>query len=136
MNKELQQKLYDRFPAIYRQHSLPMTQTCMCWGCEVDDGWFDLLWMLSLALEDEAKASGTVIEAVQVKEKFGGLRFYHNGSTTRTHNLIGMAERLSEMTCEVCGKYGRVTNREGSYWLKCVCKEHAAELKYVWKEKE
>jgi hypothetical protein len=134
VNKELQQKLYDRFPALYRQKDLPMQQTCMCWGCEVDDGWFDLLWMLSLALEDEAKTTGTVIEAVQVKEKFGGLRFYHNGTTERAHNLISAAERLSECTCEVCGKYGRVTNR-GS-WLKCVCKDHAAELKYEWKERE
>lgn len=136
MNKELQQKLYDRFPALYRQKDLPMSQTCMCWGIEPDDGWFDLIWMLSLALEDEAKTTGTVIEAVQVKEKFGGLRFYVGTCTERGHNLISAAERLSDITCEVCGKYGRVTNREGSYWMKCVCKEHAAELKYVWKEKE
>lgn len=136
MTKELQQKLYDRFPVLYRQKDLPMTQTCMCWGIEVDDGWFDLIWMLSLALEDETKTTGAVIEAVQVKEKFGGLRFYVGACTERGHNLINAAERLSEITCEVCGKYGRVTNRDGGYWLKCVCKEHAAELKYAWKEKD
>ena len=136
MNKELQQKLYDRFPALYRQKDLPMTQTCMCWGIEPDDGWFDLIWMLSLALEDETKTTGTVIEAMQVKEKFGGLRFYLSGATERAYNLVSAAERLSEITCEVCGKYGRVTNRTGGHWYKCVCKEHAAELKYDWKEKE
>lgn len=136
MNPELTKRLYDRFPELYRQHELPMSQTCMCWGFDVDDGWFDLVWMLSLALEDESKQSGAKIEAVQVKEKFGGLRFYVGQCTNRGHNLITAAERLADTTCEVCGKYGRITNREGSYWMKCVCKEHAAELKYVWKEKE
>ena len=136
MNKELQQKLYERFPALYRQHSLDMRQTCMCWGFEHGDGWFDLIWMLSLALEDEAKASGTVIEAVQVKEKFGGLRFYHNGTTKRTHDLVALAERMADLTCEECGKFGRTTHREVGGWMKTVCEEHAKELGYVWKGRD
>ena len=135
MNSELSTKLYERFPDLYRQHSLSMRETAMCWGFDHDDGWFDLIWMLSLALEDEAKTTGTVIEAVQVKEKFGGLRFYHSGSTERTHNLVSTVERLSEMTCEVCGKRGQTCTRGGT-WLKTVCKAHAEELKYDWKEKE
>ena len=133
MNKELQQKLYDRFPELYRQHSLDMRQTAMCWGFDVDDGWFDIIWTLSLALEDETKTSGTVIEAVQVKEKFGGLRFYVGGCTERGHKLIEAAERTADHTCEVCGKSGKVTNRGG--WLKTVCKEHAAELGYEWRDR-
>ncbi len=135
MDKELQQRLYDRFPALYRQKDLPMSQTCMCWGMECDDGWFDLIWMLSLALEDEAKTSGATIEAMQVKEKFGGLRFYTGPCTERGYTLIGLAEGMSVRTCEVCGKHGRTCVRGGS-WLKTVCKAHAEELKYDWKEKE
>lgn len=132
MNKELQNKLYERFPDLYRQHTLPMSQTCMCWGFDHDDGWFDLIWMLSLALEDECKQSGKQVEAVQVKEKFGGLRFYVNTGTDRVNRLIGLAEILSERTCEACGKPGRTTNR--GHWLKTVCKGHAQELGYEWKE--
>jgi hypothetical protein len=134
VNKELQQKLYDRFPALYRQHSLPMQETCMCWGFDCDDGWFDLVWMLSLALEDETKQSGVVIEAVQVKEKFAGLRFYMGGTTERAYALVRLAETMSVHTCEVCGKWGRMSRK--GYWLKTVCKEHAAEGKYEWEEKE
>jgi hypothetical protein len=136
VNKELQDKLYARFPELYRQKDLPMSQTCMCWGIECDEGWFDLLWMLSLALEDESKQTGAKIEAMQVKEKFGGLRFYTGPCTDRGYTLINMAETLSVRTCEVCGKHGQTCNRTGGYWLKTVCKEHAAELKYDWKEKD
>ena len=134
MNKELQQKLYDRFPDLYRQKDLPMSQTCMCWGFDVDDGWFEIVWMLSLALEDESKQTGSKIEAVQVKEKFAGLRFYTDGSTKRAYDLISLAEGMSYHICEVCGKNGRTCSR-GS-WLKTVCKDHATELKYTWPEKK
>ena len=134
MNSELAKKLYERFPELYRQKDLPMSQTCMCWGFDVDDGWFDILWMLSLALEDESKQTGAKIEAVQVKEKFGGLRFYPGPCTDRGYDLISMAETLSVRRCEVCGKHGKTCSR--GYWLKTVCKEHAALLKYRWKEEE
>jgi hypothetical protein len=136
MNKELQDKLYARFPELYRQHTLSMQETCMCWGFDVDDGWFDILWMLSLALEDESKQTGAKIEAVQVKEKFGGLRFYTGPCTERGYKLINIAEIACDRTCEVCGKYGRTTHRGEGGWMKTVCKEHAAELGYTWKEDE
>jgi hypothetical protein len=43
MKQELQQKLYDKYPKIFRQKDLPMTQTCMCWGIDTNDGWYSLL---------------------------------------------------------------------------------------------
>jgi hypothetical protein len=135
MNAELTKRLYERFPDLYRQHDLPMSQTCMCWGFDVEDGWFDLVWMLSLALEDESKQSGVKIEAVQVKEKFGGLRFYTDRSTERTDALIGLAETMSAHTCETCGKHGRTCVKGGS-WLKTICKDHAKEFGYDWKEQK
>ena len=39
MTKELQDKLYADFPGIFRETSLGMRETCMCWGCECGDGW-------------------------------------------------------------------------------------------------
>ena len=30
-----------------------MTQTCMCWGFDHGDGWFEIIWQLSLAIEEE-----------------------------------------------------------------------------------
>jgi hypothetical protein len=53
MNQELTQRLVKRFPILYQNYSSPMTQTCMCWGFEHGDGWFEIIWQLSLAIEAE-----------------------------------------------------------------------------------
>lgn len=53
MKKELEHKLLKRFKWLYRQYYLDKRHTCMCWGFSCGDGWFDILWMLSLAIEDE-----------------------------------------------------------------------------------
>jgi len=59
--------------------------------------------------------------ATQIKEKFGGLRFYCNGGDEFTEGLIQMAEIMAECTCEVCGKPGSARN---SGWIKTLCDEH------------
>lgn len=63
------------------------------------------------------------VVAVQVKEKFGGLRFYVEGGTSEIHNFIAMAESMSYRTCEECGSPGNVY-RKG--WHKTMCEVHAA----------
>jgi len=188
-----------------------MTQTCMCWGFDHGDGWFEIIWQLSLAIEEELgyswmrehwylhrkflsrrwnkfiytmspispekrvqEGSGTaedpylwvVIEeakrdwlarlasrlfrrgrsdeygswttslqhlgfkafvhhpytgfaVIQVKEKFGTLRFYCP-STSAIDKYIRLAERLSAVTCEECGKPG-TPNESG--WISTLCEE-------------
>ena len=71
----------------------------------------------------EAEESITV--AVQVKEKFGGLRFYIDKGNDRAYALISMAEHLSVRTCEVCGKMGSKTYHTG--WHRTLCHDHAVE---------
>ena len=61
----------------------------------------------------------------QVKEKFGGLRFYTEGGDEYIQGMIYMAEHLSISTCEVCGKPGR-RGRKGSQ-IVTLCEEHAKE---------
>lgn len=53
MNAELTQKLLKRFPILYQDYDSPMTHTCMCWGFDHGDGWFEIIWQLSLAIEEE-----------------------------------------------------------------------------------
>ena len=106
MKTELQQKIFDKYPKIFGDRTKPMTETCMCWGLEVGDGWYDLIDILCEALtntyttsieldEEDGKRLGiesynfnekssyyfTIeppqVKASQVKEKFGTLRFYH-----------------------------------------------------------
>jgi hypothetical protein len=64
------------------------------------------------------------ITASQVKEKFGGLRFYTNGFTDTIDGMIRMAESMSYRTCEVCGSPGR-SNNYG--WISTLCDTHRLE---------
>ncbi len=57
MNGELTQRLVKRFPVLYQDYHSPMTQTCMCWGFEHGDGWFEIIWQLSLVIEEELGCS-------------------------------------------------------------------------------
>jgi hypothetical protein len=208
MNRELTQRLVRRFPVLYQDHASPMSRTCMCWGFDHGDGWFEIIWQLSLAIEEELdyswlrkrwflfkksffrswnaliyklspvihdrqvqtgsgttadpyrwivveKAPGdwlarmtsklfgkrhsdfrtwrgtiqslgfkafvrwpqTGLAVQQVKEKFGTLRFYCGG-TEAIHRYIHLAERLSSITCEDCGKPGTAND---SGWIRTQC---------------
>jgi len=71
MRGELQQQLFEKYPAIFRQKDLPMTQTAMCWGIDCGDGWYEIIDTLCDWLTTLKKFTGAQVEAVQVKEKFG-----------------------------------------------------------------
>ena len=58
----------------------------------------------------------------QVKEKYGGLRFYYSGGDEIIDAYVRFAEYLSERTCEVCGAPGK--QRDGG-WIVTRCDEHA-----------
>lgn len=60
--------------------------------------------------------------AVQVKEKFGGLRFYVNFSTPRIEELIREAEEKADRTCETCGNPGKRKNTNTN-WVLTICPE-------------
>ena len=61
--------------------------------------------------------------AVQVKEKFGGLRFYVQAATNKHYDFISFAESMSYRTCEMCGAPGK-TYTDG--WHTTLCDIHAA----------
>lgn len=108
MKKELQEKFYKNFPKLYQQHKLPASQTCMCWGICCGDGWYDLLWELSEKLESMG------VQAVQVKEKLGTLRFYTDLYNEEISKLIREACDKSSVICEVCGNPGSL--RTDGWW--------------------
>jgi hypothetical protein len=91
---------------------------------------------------DEAKAkldeeTLKVPVASQVKEKFGGLRFYVQAATKEHYNYISFAESMSYRTCESCGNPGK-TYTNG--WHTTLCDIHAAmagkEEEYEYEENE
>jgi hypothetical protein len=65
MKTELQEKLFSKYPKIFGDRTKPMTETCMCWGLEVGDGWYDLIDTLCEALTYTYRTS------VQVDEEDG-----------------------------------------------------------------
>jgi hypothetical protein len=78
---------------------------------------------------DKAKANmeeeaAKVPVASQVKEKFGGLRFYVQAATDEHYNYISFAESMSYRTCEVCGAPGE---RYTDGWHQTLCEVHAKE---------
>lgn len=128
MKEHLQNKLYERYPKIFRQKDLPANQTCMCWGIECGDGWYDIINNLCSAIQSHIDWKQKYVEtypqleAVQVKEKFGSLRFYTNHSDSYIDGLIDMAELMSEITCINCGSTDNVTMTNKG-WMVPFCQK-------------
>ena len=76
--KMTEEELLKKYPKIFRQKDLSMQQTCMCWGMECGSGWYPIIDKLCEMLQWDIDKNGyPQIEATQVKEKFGTLRFYY-----------------------------------------------------------
>lgn len=60
----------------------------------------------------------------QIKEKFGGLRFYYTGGDSKIDGMVQIAESWADKHCEECGKPGKF--RPGG-WIKTLCDEHEQE---------
>ena len=130
MKQELQDQLYAKYPQIFYQKDLPMTQTCMCWGIDTGDGWYQIIDELCAKIQDHVVEirkthRKATIQATQVKEKMGGLRFYLNYSDDYIDNLIEEATKKSYKTCDVCGAPGHCAAYRR--WWVTLCKEHSDE---------
>lgn len=140
MTPEKDAELCKKYPKIFRDRYESPQLTCMCWGFECGDGWYDLIDTLcsciqnhvdnkiknqkfslqygDLKPEDSIPEEEIQVVAVQVKSKFAGLRFYVGSADSEVHGMIQMAESLSYKICEECG--GRGVIRKGS-WVTNYC---------------
>lgn len=101
MSPELEQKLIEKYPVLFRDVNEPVTKSCMAFGCEFSDGWYKLLDELCeyitrlsnrtdlLKLNKEYHTEENrgfiylkrpTISFTQVKEKFGMMRIYWTGN--------------------------------------------------------
>lgn len=133
MDQRLDAQLVEEFPNLYRDRHGNPQHTCMCWGFSCSDGWFELIYDLSSKLEtlilQLPEDQREHCKASQVKEKFGGLRFYMDGATKEMRALIREAEDLSVHICDVCGQKGKLRTIKG--YMQTVCEEHANDRKKV-----
>lgn len=97
---------------------------------ECGEGWDNIVKPLVDFVLDNG---GTVM---QVKQKFGGLRFYYSppypfnlGSQwDEFERRVAEDEEASFHTCEVTGKPGRL--RSNGHWLRTLCDEEAERLEF------
>jgi hypothetical protein len=128
MSPEKDEQLCKDFPKIFKNRYASMQETCMCWGFECGDGWYDLIYTLCkdiqyhinnnfLNLSEEEQKNIQVI-ADQVKEKYGGLRFYYSGGDDHIGGMVDFAESMSYNICESCGNKAKSYN-DG--WIRTHC---------------
>lgn len=148
MRNDLDVLLCEKYPLIFKDRHAPPPQSSMFWGFSCADGWFDLIDALCGAIQiyinntkanieywNKKKEKGEVVPnwvseltevpqvvAVQVKEKFGTLRFYYNGGDDIVDGMVRMAESMSKRVCEECGSPGTI---RGGSWIRTLCDEHA-----------
>ena len=124
MREELERRLVERWPTWFNVEG-NIRETLMPRGFTHGDGWFDLVWRLCERLEPVVAAAETEtahpFQVLQVKEKFGGLRFYTSYNNDAIYALIEAAEMESLHACEICGRPGK---RCGASSFQITCDEH------------
>ena len=167
MRQELDKALCEKYPLIFADRNLGPAESCMAWGIECGDGWYniidtlcgaiqshinqrnkqfayrtklnDMIWeyahgnhepleqythnpetYVKMGIQEVPDLISQVV-AQQVKEKYGGLRFYYSGGDDTINAYVTFAEYLSDRTCDVCGAPGK--QRDGS-WIATRCDEN------------
>ena len=130
---EFAKTMEERFPKMFAE---PYGGFC------IGEGWWPIIESLCANIQSHTDwwnknhEKHPVVEQVvvaQIKEKFGGLRFYYEGGDDKIQGMVRMAESWAGHQCETCGKPGR--QREGG-WIKTLCDEHEAERQLKRKEYE
>ena len=122
MSPDKDKAIFEKWPQWFRDKD-DYRLSGMGIGFRCDDGWYDLIYSLCERLEPMVAALGdraSDFQIVQVKEKFGGLRFYVDGSNAEIEEAIDSASELSIVTCEVCGNPGSL-EEDATRWWKTLC---------------
>ena len=100
-------------------------------GFCIGEGWWPIIELLCSNIQshiDWKNRESLVVEQVvvrQIKEKFGGLRFYYDGGDDEVSGMVQMTESIASITCETCGAPGK---SRGGGWIRTLCDEHAQKL--------
>jgi hypothetical protein len=88
----------------------------------IGKGWHLLIYGLYATKPDD-------VRVIDVKEKFGTLRFYVDGATEDYYGLIAQAEVASSYMCEKCGNSGQIANVPEGSWIKTLCHKCWADMR-------
>lgn len=102
-------------------------------GFAIGAGWWPIIESLCANIQshidwqNKNHEKHPVVEQVvveQIKEKFGGLRFYYQGGDEKIQGMVRMAESWASTICEECGLPGKSRN---TGWIKTLCNKHYEE---------
>jgi hypothetical protein len=122
MSPELDKKLCEKYPKIFVNRYKSMMESCMHWGIECDDGWYDIidsmceamthtystgLWLdkASDNMEDYLDVKPPQVIADQVKEKFSSLRFYYHLEFEPTFRNLAYGENFNPEARAIAERY-------------------------------
>lgn len=133
--EEFAKRMEERFPKILSgQHG----------GFAIGAGWWPIIESLCSQIQSyidwkqeqfEKYNRGEGCQQVvveQIKEKFGGLRFYYQGGDATIDGMVRMAESWAGASCEECGAPGE---RRAGGWIRTLCDKHEAEHQAKMKER-
>jgi hypothetical protein len=148
MKREYQNKLISQYPQMFVKdwenpslfqriknyllfsivgRSIPYPKIYNTFIFECGDGWKGILYELINKIKVLDRKTGVVTQVAQVKEKFGGLRFYPlNGVSNEVWKLIMEYEKKSYGVCEFTGSRNNVgmwTYR----WMSNMSRKYAEE---------
>jgi hypothetical protein len=133
----IQERFSERLMAAYPQlfpkddEGKPKQPDCGAW-CPV--GWQPMVEELCSKLAKIVDENNLTFEIGQIKEKFGGLRFYYSYEGDRVEeikSLISDAEDRSFKICEVTGEAGSLcTKGKGYGWIKTLSSGEAGRQGY------
>lgn len=115
------EQICSRFPSLFSGNDIG-TQVGVGWWNPLEEGFERLAEVLS-SYPPEVRFS-----VLQIKEKFGQLRFYYTLSEAAPDDLrqvvcsiVCEIERKADTMCEVCGEPG---HRDGRTWIRTMCDKH------------
>lgn len=120
------------FPDIYKNQDYEHN---FC-GINTGRGWHNIIYRLSKDIQNIiqywTQEKKDKFYVVQIKEKFGTLRFYTSISDEFIDKSIREAETLSLLTCEECGSEIQTGFTYG--WLRCLCYKCSLKQENKWKQ--
>ena len=123
-------RMHERFPLMF---SKPYG------GFTIGEGWYDIIESLCANIQshmDWKNRESQVVPQViveQIKEKFGGLRFYYQGGDDTISGMVRMAEAWASTSCETCGDKG---TQRGGGWVRTLCDKHEEERQLIMNERK
>lgn len=110
--------LQDKFPNMF-------TDQWVIINSHVPKGWQKIIYNLC----DAIHAFSHNVKVLQIKEKFGTLRFYYDGGDERVRGMVILAEYLCSKTCQETGKDGDLYFKQG--WYCTLNKKRAKKLGFT-----